>query len=212
MEMSSACAQSCQNSDTNGPQGIGGAFSAGGIEKSPALPQEPSQTQNQPLTAVTVLGNDVTISYGRKLSAADRIAASTYISQAASPINKHENDLTPEAKKAIGQIRSFSVVEPNTYIGANGSHGFTLDMTRIKLSSVAYLASLFGHEGQHHLNAGKYSGGNLWKDEQSAGSIQLGIGNKLGFTGAERVALEQWIADSNRDAMQRHMKGGVKSH
>ncbi len=38
MNATSACGQFCQNSDTNGPQGSGGAFTAGGIEKSPEIP------------------------------------------------------------------------------------------------------------------------------------------------------------------------------
>jgi hypothetical protein len=69
---------------------------------------------------------------------------------------------------------------------------------------------LFGHEGQHYLNAGKYSGANLWKDEQSAGRTQLGIGNKIGFTNSERIYLENFIDDRNRAVMQHRMEQGYK--
>jgi hypothetical protein len=69
---------------------------------------------------------------------------------------------------------------------------------------------LFGHKGQHYLNAGKYSGANIWKDEQSAGRTQLGVGNKVGFTENKRHSLELWIDDKNRAAMQQHMEQGYR--
>jgi len=76
----------------------------------------------------------------------------------------------------------------------------TLSIGYIKNPSVssAGLASLFGHEGQHYLNTGKYSGANLWRGEQSAGRMQLGIGNKLGITQLERQTLENWIDDMTK--------------
>jgi hypothetical protein len=67
---------------------------------------------------------------------------------------------------------------------------------------------VFGHEGQHYLNAGKYSGEDRWKDEQSAGATQLGIGNKIGFTAGEKNFLNNWISDKNRAAMQERMEKG----
>jgi hypothetical protein len=69
---------------------------------------------------------------------------------------------------------------------------------------------VFGHEGQHYLNSGKYTGTNQWRDEQSAGRTQLEIGNKIGFTGRESQYLQQWTADSNRAQMQQHLKQGLK--
>jgi len=106
------------------------------------------------------------------------------------------------------QISSFSVVGPKTLLGATGKGSMTVSIGYIGASSSAWLASLFGHEGQHYLNAGKYSGANLWKDEQSAGRTQLDIGNKIGFTENERHSLELWIDDKNRAAMQQHMEQG----
>jgi hypothetical protein len=86
----------------------------------------------------------------------------------------------------------------------------TLSIGYIGRVSAPWLGSLFGHEGQHYLNAGKYSGANLWRDEQSAGRMQLGIGNKIGFSSSERQYLEQWIDDRNRAAMQQHMESGYQ--
>jgi hypothetical protein len=125
-------------------------------------------------------------------------------------INKNAGSLTADQTKAIGQISSFSVVGPKTDLGATGTGSMTLSIGYIGASSPAWIGSLFGHEGQHYLNAGKYSGANLWKDEQSAGRTQLGIGNKIGFTENERHQLEQWIDDRNRAAMQKHMEQGYQ--
>jgi hypothetical protein len=95
-------------------------------------------------------------------------------------------------------------------IGVNGNT-FYLDMGRINAMSAPYLASLFGHEGQHKLNNGKYSGSNLWKDEQSARITQLNIGRKLGYTDREIYYLEQDILPTPQNIirMQNHMKVGV---
>jgi hypothetical protein len=164
--------------------------------------------QNNPLTSVTVLGNKVGITYGAKLSAADQLAASNAIGAAAGLINKNASSFTADEVKAIGQISSFSVVGPNSPLGTTGKGDMTLSTSYIGASSAAWLGSLFGHEGQHDLNVGKYSGANLWKDEQSAGRTQLGIGNKIGFTSNERQYLENWIDDRNRAAMQQHMEQG----
>ena len=65
-----------------------------------------------------------------------------------------------------------------------------------------------GHEGQHYLNSGTYTGQNLWRDEQSAGRTQLGIGKKIGFSDTESNYLENWVDDKNRSAMQQHMEQG----
>ena len=169
-----------------------------------------TRQQAQAATTVTVLGNTVNITYDSQLSPAERLATSNRIKAAADAINQQADKLTADEKKAIGQISSFSVVGPNTQLGATGKGSMTLSIGYIKNPNVspAGLASLFGHEGQHYLNAGKYSGANLWRDEQSAGRMQLGIGNKLGITQLERQTLENWIDDKNRVNMQRHMEQG----
>jgi RHS repeat-associated protein len=175
----------------------------------PTPPGQATPAQNQnPLTSVTVLGNKVGITYGAKLSAADQLAASNAIAAAAGLINKNASSLTADQTKAIGQISSFAVAGPNTLLGATGKGSMTLSIGYIHDSSAAWLGSLFGHEGQHYLNSGQYSGANLWRDEQSAGRTQLGIGNKIGFSSSERTYLEQWIDDRNRAAMQQHMEQG----
>ena len=171
--------------------------------------QGQSQAPNQnPLSSITVLGNKVGISYSSKLSAAQRLSASDAIAAAVRLLNKTAGKLTPDEKKAIAEITSFAVSGPNTLLGATGNGSMTLSNGYIHDSSAAWLGSLFGHEGQHYLNAGKYSGANLWRDEQSAGRTQLGIGNKIGFSNSERMYLEQWIDDRNRAAMQQHVEQG----
>jgi len=85
----------------------------------------------------------------------------------------------------------------------------TLTSGYMKNSSAAWIGSLFGHEGQHHLNTGKYSGSDRWKDEQSAGRTQLGIGNKIGYTKDETKYLEGWVDDKNKAVMQKHMEQGL---
>jgi hypothetical protein len=161
-----------------------------------------------PLSSVSVLGRTVGINYGKGLSLADELAASGKIGAAAGLINANADSLTASEKKAIGQISSFTVAGPGTYLGATGKGSMTLSAGYIGASSAAWVGSLFGHEGQHYLNAGKYSGDNLWRDEQSAGRTQLGIGNKIGFGSSESRYLEQWIDDRNRNAMQQHMQQG----
>jgi hypothetical protein len=166
--------------------------------------------QNQALASVAVLGNKVGITYGSNLSGDQRLAASNAIAAAAGLLNKNAGSLTADEKKAIGQISSFSVVGPKTDLGATGKGSMTLSIGYIGASSAAWIGSLFGHEGQHYLNSGQYSGANLWRDEQSAGRTQLGIGNKIGFSSSERQSLEQWIDDRNRAKMQQHMEQGYQ--
>jgi RHS repeat-associated protein len=166
------------------------------------------QRAQQPLSSVNVLGRNVGITYGKGLSLTDELAASGKIGAAAGLIDANADSLTASQKTAIGQISSFTVAGPGTFLGATGKGSMTLSAGYIEASSAAWIGSLFGHEGQHYLNAGKYSGDNLWRDEQSAGKTQLGIGNKIGFGSSESRYLEQWIDDRNRTAMQQHMQQG----
>jgi hypothetical protein len=171
--------------------------------------EDPNQgtAQNTPVPSVTILGSKIAINYDPNLSADQQLAASDAISAAAALLNENASKLSADEKNAIGQISSFSVAaDPKSKLGATGKGSMTLSISYIHDSSAAWLGSLFGHEGQHYLNSGKYSGANLWRDEQSAGRTQLGIGNKIGFSSSERQYLEEWIDDRNRAAMQQHME------
>jgi len=86
----------------------------------------------------------------------------------------------------------------------------TLSYKYIYNSSAPWLASLLGHEGQHYLNKGKYTGEDQWRDEQSASRTQLAIGNKIGFSASEKQFLEDWADDKNRAAMQERMEKGYR--
>lgn len=166
------------------------------------------QTQ-QPPTSVNVLGRSIAITYGKGLSSDAELAAGRKIAAAVGLIDANADSLTEAEKKAIGKISSFTIAGPGTYVGATGKGSITLTARYLTESTPAWIGSLFGHEGQHYVNHGRYSGENLWRDEQSAGRMQLGIGNKIGFQSRESRYLEEWIDDKNKAAMQQHMLQGL---
>jgi len=163
--------------------------------------------ENEPATSSVVLGKKVVLTFDTKLSADDRLKASNAITAATDLLNKNADKLSADERKAIGQISSLKMI-PHGYLGATGKGSMTLSPHYIGEVSSAWLGSLIGHEGQHYLNAGKYSGENLWKDEQSASKTQLAIGDKIGFTDGERTYVQDWMDDKNRAKMQEHMKRG----
>ncbi len=158
-----------------------------------------------PLSFVTAISQRVDIAYDAKLSVADRTLASDKVARAADLINQKISSFTAEEKNAILQIAKFTVSGSDAALGATGRHEMTLSIGYIKSSSSDWIGSLFGHEGQHCLNFGKYAGDERWKDEQSASRTQLAIGRKIGFSQNDISYLEKWADDGNRDAMQRHM-------
>jgi hypothetical protein len=160
---------------------------------------------NTTASSVKVLGQSVTISYSANLAASERFSAGQDIVSAATLLNDNASNLSGDETKAIKEITSISITESDP-MGATGRHGMSLEVGYMKAGSVAWLASVFGHEGQHHLNAGEFKGESLWRDEQSAGRTQLGIGRKIGFTDAEIDSLERWTDDKNRENMQTHME------
>jgi hypothetical protein len=164
--------------------------------------------QPQPLTSVVVLGRKLVLTYDARLSTDEKLEASKALTAAADLLNKNADKLTGDEKKAIDQISAISVVSSGTKLGTTGNRTMSTSPKYIRDSSAAWLGSLFGHEGQHYLNAGNYSGENRWKDEQSAGRIQLAIGEKIGFTPAETAYLRNYIDDKNRARMQEHMEKG----
>lgn len=167
------------------------------------------QPTQQPVTSIIVLDKKVVIAYDSGLSADEKATISKAVASAAELLNKNADKLTPDEKKAIGEISSFSAAKsPKDYLGATGKGSMTLSIDYVGKVSPAWIASLFGHEGQHYLNFGKYSGENRWRDEQSASKTQLGIGGKIGFTPAETNHLREWMDDKNRADMQKHMERG----
>jgi hypothetical protein len=85
------------------------------------------------------------------------------------------------------QQNSSSPVEPTLTMTSS----YALTSFEVQYWTGSAWATVSG--GSVNGNSGKYSGVNLWRNEQSAGRTQLGIGNKIGFTSAERIGLEQWI-------------------
>ncbi len=174
-------------------------------------PQGKQPAQAQPAASVKILNKDVTIAYDPRLSAEEKLRASKAITAAADLLNKNADKLTDHEKEAIAQISSFfETAKDEKKLGATGDGSMTLSKDYMEAPGVsaAWLGSLFGHEGQHYLNSGKYSGTERWRDEQSASGTQLGIGNKIGFSNNERSSLQNWMDDKNRAKMQEHMEKG----
>ncbi|MGC1483336.1 MAG: hypothetical protein WA789_06040 [Candidatus Acidiferrum sp.] len=174
-------------------------------------PQGKQPAQTRAATSVIVLGKKVAIIHDAKLSAEDKLRASNAIEAAADLLNKNAEKLSADEKRAIGEISSiFETASPDDYLGATGKGSMTLSKDYFEDSGVssAWLGSLVAHEGQHYLNSGKYSGSDLWRDEQSASRTQLGVGNKIGFNTSEKTSLQNWMDNKNQARMQRHMEKG----
>jgi len=167
---------------------------------------KPPDPKTSPAESITILGQKVSVTYvgltdKEQQQARDRLVA------AAAAINGAANKLTDEEKSAIGEVNTIIVTDSGK-VGATGPHEATLLFRDIPKSSVAWTASLIPHEGQHMTNRGIYTGINLWRDEQSAGRVQLGVGSKIGFTQKERDWLGDWICDGSSIKMQHHMVVG----
>ena len=174
-------------------------------------PQGKQPTHTRVVTSVIVLGRKVAIIQDAKLSQKEKLRASNDIAAAADLLNKNADKLSVDEKRAIGEISSIlETASPKDYLGATGKGSMTLSKDYFEDFGVtsAWLGSLLAHEGQHYLNSGKYSGADLWRDEQSASRTQLGVGNKIGFNTSEKTSLQNWMDDKNRDTMQRHMEKG----
>jgi hypothetical protein len=150
------------------------------------------------------------ITYSNKLLPEDCLFALERIREAITLINESQSQLSESEIELLKQINSFFVCSATDYEGATGQHGLTLSIDYIRACSATWLASLFFHESQHHLNTGLWKGEEAWRDEQSAGRVQLEVGVKLGFTPGERSYLEGWTADSNQARMQQHMRQGLR--
>jgi hypothetical protein len=151
----------------------------------------------------------VVITYDSKLSADERLRISNAIVAAADLLNKNADKFTADEKKAIREIVVISTTNsPKAYLGMSGIGCMTLSLDYINRNSVAWIASVIGHEGQHSLNFGKYMGEERWRDEQSASRTQMGIGSKIGLSNNEKSSLQNWMNDKNRADMQNHMEYG----
>ena len=161
-----------------------------------------------PVSKINVLGQKVSVHYNQNVSSDDRSMASTSLSSAAGLLNEHKNDLSGNQKHAIAQINAVSVTASSKALLGEIGRTMRLSTGYIKSVLIPWLASIFGHEGQHLLDKGQYSGSNLWLGERSAGLTQLGIGRRIGYSQAEIDYLQGWVDIRNRDAMQQHVEQG----
>jgi hypothetical protein len=163
------------------------------------------------MESLTILGKPFHLVFAPTIGAEDLNCAGAKLTAAIKALNANSELLSPEEIKAISQMESLHVSgSADTYLGETSPNGMTLSMDYIHASTYTWLASLIGHEGQHALNTGQFKDKNLWKDEQSAGALQLSLGKKIGFPLNEIKYLENWIVDTNQIAMQQHMETGFK--
>lgn len=160
-------------------------------------------------TDMRVLGRDVTVHFAADVSPGERAAIGSALASAAGLLDRHAAELGVEARYAIAQIHQISVTSStDTCLGETGGHSMKLSVSYMHTASTAWLASLIGHEGQHFVDRGKYTGADAWKDEQEASRIQLGIGKAIGFNATEISYLEGWLHADHSIALQQHMKQG----
>lgn len=164
--------------------------------------------KNGVLSQITLLGQDVPITWANGSTPSQQQAASGTIMAAAVVLNGNASKLTAGEVSAIHQVKSMRVVGDNSWLGINGDGRFTMSFKSLANSgSIAWVASLFPHEGQHRLNHGLFTGANAWRDEQSAAKTQLAVGAKLGMTKSQQDSFRWYSSDANRQGLQEHVKG-----
>ena len=156
---------------------------------------------------LTILGRKLTVIYDPTINATDKTAAGNKLEAAAALINENADDIGPSSKRAIDQVHAMSIVPPHSPVGIDG-HVVQLSTRYIEDSSIAWIASLFAHEGTHNLVEEKFTGGNLWKSEQAAINAQLRLGRVIGLSQLEirYLLFQQWEVP-NKASMQEHMGG-----
>jgi len=179
-------------------------------EKGSAQTGDSAQT-TKVIPYIIVLGNLAKINFNPGMSVADKSATRNTLGEGADLINKNEGSLSQSEITAISNVNSINVLNSHEeYMGATGRGSMSISAGYIQNSGAAWMGSILGHEGQHYLNSGKFTGGNLWKDEQKAGIVQLSIGIKIGMPENQQIALSDWINPSNAPAMQKHMLEGFQ--
>lgn len=173
----------------------------------------PAPAASHGASVLEVLGRRVLVHYGPEVSNLDRSAIDDAFASAAELLDRHAKDFNAGETLAISQIHTVTVTDsPTTCLGETGGHSMRLSVHYLRSVSAAWLASIFGHEGQHFLDAGHYSGVRLWQDEQKATETQLGIAKALGFDESVIRYLENWARRDNRVALQQHMEQGYPPH
>jgi RHS repeat-associated protein len=193
-----------------------------GAEPDPSLPDvgsvddpggtssQQSKAQQQPLNSITVLGNQVDLKYASDLSPEQKLTASNHYKAAADLLNAHADDLSQSQKDAIGNVKSISIVGPNSLLGVTGKGEITMSTSYLNKTSTQWTASNLAHEGEHMALSGKFKGKDRWRSEQAASKMQEGVGRAIGMIPREIFHLMLWNADSNRAEMQRHMVEGFR--
>lgn len=159
--------------------------------------------------SIKLLGQNVPIFYAPGVTDDQKREVSGELVATSIVINGAASRLSQSDINTIHQVTSLRIVNDDTYLGIERSGRLTLSVYHMAHSnSPEYLASLFPHEGQHRLNWGKYSGENLWLNEQSATRTQIRIGKKLGLSVGDQESLAWYSSDANREKLQEHMVNG----
>jgi hypothetical protein len=150
------------------------------------------------------------VHYDRDVPIGDRIRTTYKLKAAAYLVDSHASKLSEADKVAISAITSMYIVDrKGEYLGQRG-YGVTLCIAYINAASAAWLGTIWGHEGQHYLNRGKYSGSSRWRDERTAALRQIDIGEKIGLSPREIDYLRAYSSLENSRDLGRHMRAGYE--
>ncbi len=170
--------------------------------------KSPGAATCQPSRSLTldVLGQNMVVRFGQHVSDSTRTHLDRELSRAATLVNDHARELDAADKRAISAIDSMYITASNKIcIGEDGRKWIVSVDFIDTMPDTAWLASLWGHEGQHYLNRGKYKGATRWMDESVAAKRQLAIGKVIGFTKSEIAYLQHWASHDNQKVLHKHM-------
>lgn len=161
-------------------------------------------------SSLDLLGSRVGVTHAGGVSLEEMADASLRLGAAVDLLNSNAASFNSLETAAIKAVKSLFVTnDEDAYIGTTGRGNVTLSSQLIRDVSTPWLASLFGHEGQHSLNTGRrFRGNNAWKDEYSASVTQLTIGMKIGLSSDSIDHLIRHM--TNPRGLQEHMRNGFR--
>jgi hypothetical protein len=148
----------------------------------------PGGEKKQPVKSITVLGQNVNVTYDPNLTDQQKQQASDKLTAAADVINGA--DLTKDEKADIQKITSISVSagegqkDPRTGPSPNGNENFRFSYLTDPGSTAAWTASAYAHDAYHLVTDPK---GTLYRKdpagfEKKSNDFQRQVGAKFGLT------------------------------